>query len=451
MDDALFVAAKSKAEAAARLYAVSGAAAPSPLLGPGSKERKSVLTATASRFSLDLDYGAPKDRLAEAILAALGCDWSPAYSSTGQTVTLAGLNAILQAAEVRARREAETRVRSLEPNLPSWFSPARDKLEAVRRISSVTGGRPQDLGPGSKERKSVLVDLTENLGLPIDTSLSKTQLAGAISRYLHQPWDDSCWSTGETITLKGLNAVLAGAESVALRGHPFAHNRLRQEAQLLVAALAAVCPPSWDGRESVSEMLNAGYPKARETEWVGWYFEYIGLPALINAYGGGPRRIGATEFDYARTFVWDLKTHAEPGITSEFEARRPAPLNDRDSMRECISRTGSLGFLVLTGCSVPDDDATFDTWHRRARGSRTPRSSSSRVLKRAFTPVGLTAFVFDGKSSIEDALESKVLTGFQQGRQASGAARKPKLLLHIQRARAAGLDMATTELPLRAA
>jgi hypothetical protein len=45
-------------------------------------------------------------------------------------------------------------------------------------------------------------------------------------------------------------------------------------------------------------MQAADFSQWAQDEWVAFFFEYVGLPALINAFGGGPRRIGATQFDY---------------------------------------------------------------------------------------------------------------------------------------------------------
>lgn len=438
-----FVAAKSKLESVARLYALAGV--PGEGLGPGSKERKSVLTSIATSFSLDVDLSLPKDvlllRMLEALDSSIRTDGP--VTSTGQTITLLGLNLLLQASEAELRRRAAQQVRGTHPVLPDWFRPARDKLEAVRRISSLTGGRPQELGPGSKERKSVFIDLVTNLGLPLNTSVRKDYLARDIAQHLGIPWTDTCWSTGQTVTLDGLNAVLAGAEAATIRGHAGTEARLLQEAQLLVAALARSCPARWDGRACVEQMLQAEYPKAKQTEWVGWYYEFIGLPALIDAFGGGPRRIGVTEFDYARSFVWDLKAHAQADLKLPDQVRGDAPLNDRESMIKCVEETGSLGFLVLSGASVPDDDASFDNWHRQMRGSTKSRDAKSRVLKREFVPVTVDAFVFEGSNAIETALEQRVLTGFKQGRQQSGASRKPKLLVRLDRAREQGYVMAS--------
>ena len=442
MQTSSFLPAKSKLEAVARLYAA--AQTPAEPLGPGSKEKKSVLTKTAERLSLDVDASAPKDILACQILEKLGQTWDRSFSSTGQTITLRGLNAILAATEAELQRRAVRELRGVTPTLPDWFAPARDKLEAVRRISSITGGRPQDLGPGSKERKSVLTDLVDNLGLPLDSRLTKTKLAEAIAATLDMPWNDSCWSSGQTVTLNGLNAVLAGAEQRLLHGHGHSVKQLRlqQEARLLVTALAASCPPHWDGRTCVKEMVRSEYGQAKQTEWIGFYFEFVGLPALINAYGGGPVRIGATEFDYARNFVWDLKTHGQEKLASPEGLSGEAPLNDRESILQCVEERGLIGFLILSGASSFDGFVEFDAWHRKMRGASASKSLHPRRLKVSLHPVTLQAHVFQGTDEIEKALADGVLKVFGQGHQQGGRPRKPKLKLMLRKAQAAGKVLA---------
>ena len=53
------------------------------------------------------------------------------------------------------------------------------------------------------------------------------------------------------------------------------------------------------------------------------------------------------------------------------------------------------------------------------------------------------AYVFQGATSVEDALEQRVLIAFRQGRQPSGAARRPKLKLDLRRGRENGYVMAS--------
>lgn len=432
-----FIPAKSKAEAVARLYA--NAQVPAEPLGPGSKEKKSVLTKSAEHLELSVDKHAPKDHLAREILEALGKEWDRSYSSTGQTVTLKGLNAILEAMESELHKRAVREMRSLAPMLPDWFAPARDKLEAVRRISSITGGRPQDLGKGSKERKSVFIDLVENLGLQIDITLKKDELAGAIAKQLNMPWTATCWSTGQTVTLEGLNAVLAGAESRVFRGPHSAYDKLKQEAQLIVKALGVACPGYWDGYDCVTSMLDSEYKMAKQTEWAGWYFEFIGIPALVNAYKGGREKIGSTEFDYVRNFVWDLKTHAQEGLRLPGQVNGEALLNDYESIMRCVRERGSIGFVVLSGRPSFDGCAEFDAWHRKMRASTGVKSKRTRRLKVSLTPVTIQAYTFLGENETERAISVGALKLFKQGRQPSGEPRRSKLKLSLSKAQEEGL------------
>ena len=53
------------------------------------------------------------------------------------------------------------------------------------------------------------------------------------------------------------------------------------------------------------------------------------------------------------------------------------------------------------------------------------------------------AYVFQGATGVEDALEQRVLISFRQGRQPNGAARRPKLKLDLRRGRENGYVMAS--------
>src|SRR5262245_62047272 len=97
------------------------------------------------------------------------------------------------------------------------FVPSRDKLEAVNRISALMHGGPEELGPGSKERKRVLEKVVTFFDLPIATSVNKVALGRAIVEALGGTWTEACYSTGYTITLHGLDLVLRLATAEAER------------------------------------------------------------------------------------------------------------------------------------------------------------------------------------------------------------------------------------------
>jgi hypothetical protein len=294
-----FQPARSKLEAVSRLSALTHS--PPERLGPGSKERKSVLVNLAVGLGLDVDASKAKPELGRQISAALGVEWNRQCWSAGQTITLRGLNNILDGAEAWTAKREATRLESDGPFAASasGFVPARSKLEAVSRLSALTHSPPERLGPGSKERKSVLVNLAVGLGLDVDASKAKPELGRQISAALGVEWNRQCWSAGQTITLDGLNNILRGAESrVAHAASANYFTSVRDEASALVTALVDSLPQHMDGRACVRDMQAADFSQWAQDEWVAFFFEYVGLPALINAFGGGPRRIGATQFDY---------------------------------------------------------------------------------------------------------------------------------------------------------
>lgn len=422
-----FLPAASKAEAVARLYALAEAA-PEPL-GPGSTEKKSVLLALARRLNLHVDPRAAKPILGAQLAGALDAEWSAAAWSRGSTITLHGLNTLLEAATLelhqRAVRSAIEHALAEELGI-AGFRPARSKLEAVNRISGLTRSGPQGLGPGSKERKSVLVNLATGLDLDVDTALNKVDLGAAIVARLGASWAPRHWSAGQTITLDGLNALLAAGErrlGLIGQGPADAFRTPQEEADALLAALADAIDVTWDGRTCVETMRDAEFRHWRQTEWIGWHFEYVGIAALVNAFGGGPKRVLNTSFDYSLRSTWDLKAHSTGG-------EHAAILNDLDAIEAGLTEPGGLGFIVLTGDPDFSDSAAFDAWHRAQRGAG-PAHERSRALKSAFTPRRLDAYHLQDSAALDAAVARGELAVMAQGRQPDGAPRKPKLKIRF--------------------
>lgn len=429
-----FLPAGSKAEAVARLYALAGAA-PEPL-GPGSTEKKSVLVAVARSLNLLVDTGATKPILGSQIARSLGAEWTPRAWSSGSTITLHGLNTLLEAVTFDLHQRA---VRSdIEEALAEELGigglrPARSKLEAVNRISALTRSGPQSLGPGSKERKSVLVNLATGLRLDVDTGLNKPELGAAIAGRLGVAWSPRAWSAGHTITLVGLNALLAGGErrlGLLGQGPADAFGTPREEAEALLAVLADAIDTTWDGRRCVETMRDSEFRHWRQTEWIGWHFEYVGIAALVNAFGGGPRRIRNTSFDYSLRTTWDLKAHSTGGENA-------AILNDLDAIEAGLTEPSGLGFIVLTGDPDFSGSGAFDAWHRAQRGAG-PAHERSRELKSGFTPLRLDAYHLKDSPTLDATKRRGEFAIMAQGRQPDGSARKPKLKIRFAAANAPG-------------
>lgn len=91
-----YASATSKAEATARAYLL--AEQDVEALGPGSKEKKSSLVALGRAIGLDLSQVAGKTTCGERIAHELDVVWDGACCSRGDTITLVGLNRLVDAA-----------------------------------------------------------------------------------------------------------------------------------------------------------------------------------------------------------------------------------------------------------------------------------------------------------------------------------------------------------------
>lgn len=447
-----FAPALSLSEAEARMFALVGTA---PLQTRGPKR---ALRALAFGVGLDMPVELENTDLAHALGDHLGVRVPLMPRNGGGYVPLTALNRLLLGAFLYFQTHDAPRPTALPDQFRGrewdWFVPARSKIEAVNRISALTSSGPEELGPGGKERKRVFVNLARCAGLPVDVSVSKVELGYAIAESLGVVWTDTCASTGYTITLEGLNVVLAGAERLFRRRGQFAVVGPVTEANQLLGILASEFGDTpWDGRQAIEQMRRDGYRQWRQTEWPGWYFEYRGLTAMHNAMGPQPdsgpsQKWGRTWFDYAHRFVWDLKAHSARGVYLP-SGRRPAansgaPLNDKGSIEECVAEVG-LGLIMLSGNARYDEAGAFDAWHRRwtAPPGKEPTPSTSknpRARKDGFEPLEVAAYRWNNLYALQAAVTVGALTIMNQGRQqpkpgeALGAPRRPKYGLNLRRA-----------------
>ena len=317
-------------------------------------------------------------------------------------------------------------------SLFDFFVPATNKLEVVNRISNLTNSGSETLGPGSKERKSVVVNLATGLDIPFNPAQSKQEIASTIAARLGATWTQDCQSVGQTLTLTGLNLLLESAERYISRtGTSNRPKTKRSHFEIELLEIGPVVkrssPRFMDGETCAQEMRDIGHSEWRRTEWQGFYFEMKVCNALVAKLGGGPAKVLNTPFDYVRNHVWDLKVHSTHQRTGK---KNPAcQLNDKESFREA-AKTAGVGLIVLSGESVRDSD--FAAWHRQFRGK--PAKQGGKPLVRSFESESLDFYFFQNEDEIRRAEELKVLVNFAQGHQPSGESRKPKFILDTRKA-----------------
>ena len=322
------------------------------------------------------------------------------------------------------------------------FLEAKSKIEAVNRISELTASGAEELGPGSKERKSVLVNLASGIGLVVDVRESKQQIAKSIAIKLGGTWTADCESVGQTITLRGLNNLLklASLYFEKLESHKLdTYESPLSEAAEILSTFETFISGVWFGKDAVQQMKDSEYAHWRQTEWQGWYFEFLSLPRLINSLGGKRRKFLNTDFDYSLQRTWDLKAHSLNGLNGK--PNNDCPLNDKESMDALIAAEG-MGLIIING--EAKYESWFGIWHKALRGKSGP---VGRALKSEFVPKSIEIFWIQDSAMKERAISDKVLKLFKQGRQPDGSPRKVKYQLNAEKARHSELFLAESLLP----
>ena len=310
------------------------------------------------------------------------------------------------------------------------FVPARNKLEVVARISNLTNSGPETLGPGSKEHKSVVLNLARGMGLAVSENETKQGIASRIVQTSGRKWTDECESVGQTITLVGLNLILQTGFDYFGKLNSYQspiEMTLEEELKRISEVVMEKTPRLMDGVEAIHEMKEAEFSQWRATEWQGFYFEFKVRPELITRLGGGPKKIGSTSFDYALNRTWDMKVHSTStrhGKKSELNCA----LNDAESMRIAVAQ-GGVGLMILSG--EPTYDWDFTRWHKKFRSGS--NEEPKKALKKSFKSERMDFFFIPTLSRLEEALESGEFALFKQGKQPTGEARKVKYSLNFNK------------------
>lgn len=448
--DPEFIPASSLAEAATRIRALTG------VTPEATRGEKRALLALRDALELDVPTVETSAVLGAALADQLGIEWNAVAFTRRTMLSLEGVNAILYGASIAYQEGSLKRIASSTPpglTGPDWetFEPAVSKIEAVTRISALTNSGPEWLGPGSKEHKRVLINLASKLVPEIDQKgLSKTRLGGEIARAFGVHWGDGLISTGETIRLTGLNVILAGAERKLGRlGTAYAEGLTPAgEGVALVDALwqrlLRGTELAWEGREKTRWLRDQGTRQENQMEWPGFYFEHRGKDLLSSSFRPNPNppqvRFENTVFDYSLNHVWDLKAHTAEQLLPHSGTRRSmddeVQLNDADAVRACVNKQG-LGFVILSGRGVMDEDGAFKAWHDdfKRKAAAPSLSGNSRLRKAAFKPFAIEAFWIANLEALNAAIVAGAIKVAVQGRQPSGAARPSKFNMRLIPAR----------------
>lgn len=286
-----YESARSKAEAVARMYLL-GNRVVEPL-GPGSKEKKSALVALGCFVGLDLQDIPGKHECARLIAEAVQTPWDGACVSGGDTITLVGLNRLVDGA-VRAHVSSGARpVRSLLRDLtevnpaPRWDE--REDDDVMADLSEVEQNIAEAIAELASEGASPQKVDISRLGASPDMRVSledgswRSPLAAVQGwLYLPAPIDET---DGDSFD-RSLGRLLSTGTGAPLQGSAL-FERLNERLDRAIAnreiflealesdvdtdgALAAASQTweeAWASAEENEEAESAGPIKAEATTW----------------------------------------------------------------------------------------------------------------------------------------------------------------------------------------
>jgi len=176
----------------------------------------------------------------------------------------------------------------------------------------------------------------------------------------------------------------------------------------------------WYAKECIMEMKEAHYRNWKQTEWVGFYLEY--LTENINIPGVANLRlfVGHTTFNgCAGKNVIDYKTSSSDSDII---------LNDQEAMSRVVQKYRELGYVILKGDVIREEANELDLWRQSLTG-KSPyviygetTGRRHRKLKVIFAPVRII-YIPITKTNI------KRLKTFNQGVNSDGNPRNPKYIL----------------------
>jgi hypothetical protein len=222
-------------------------------------------------------------------------------------------------------------------------------------------------------------------------------------------------------------------------------NQAKEEARIVTEFVRERMFYFLDGKATIntlreqSELDGQNY-QWKQTEWVGWYFEFFCQSELIRRAGkfrSGEQIPGTNaKFDLEGEFVWDLKCHTN-------DSGPDIQLNDRTAIETCIAQKGGVGFIILFGDAIMDESGAFRRWHNRLKrgvqgGMDSPYMLSKperppRPRKEAFIPTDIRVLFLD-KPAADEVVDPRrnpngILKITKQGKGHKNPGREKFLLL----------------------
>jgi len=188
-------------------------------------------------------------------------------------------------------------------------------------------------------------------------------------------------------------------------------------------------PLVWDGKKSILEMKESGFPHWKQMEWIGWYFQFLCERFLKNIIKIPGPKFGNVRFDGFLEIPWDFKAHAINTSSHQII------VNDSEATAKGIEQFGSVGLILAMGkVEYNDEKRTFQKWHEKLKGGKS-EYELERIKRGAWSRLRKTEFNLEQISFIK--IDDNVLVkcgSFQRDfRNSNGRPRREKVLLDLEK------------------
>ena len=195
----------------------------------------------------------------------------------------------------------------------------------------------------------------------------------------------------------------------------------------IICPIIKKMPMHWDGKKCILEMKQNKARNWKQMEWIGWYFEYWCNRNLKDVMEMPySKKYGKVPFDGYLKIPWDFKSHA-------IQSGDKIIVNDLQAIKKAINDFGCVGLIIVNGSAAYDNELQdFKEWHDEQKGKETSyekqrkkRGAPSRRRKVSMK-ISKISFV-----KLDNDCLDKYGSIYNQGRNANGKPREPKVLLDL--------------------
>ncbi len=191
----------------------------------------------------------------------------------------------------------------------------------------------------------------------------------------------------------------------------------------IIEYVPVIIKSEWDAKECILEMKEKEYHNWKQTEWVGFYLEFITERTNIPGVAQFKISEGNVSFNgIAGKNVIDYKTSS---------SNEGIPLNDINATDKIVKKYKELVYIIIKGEVKKEKNKELDKWRKELTGKSKyvlkgeNMGRKHRKLKTKFFPKQIL-YISINKKNIKN------LEIFNQGRNADGSPRNPKYLIPIK-------------------